>query len=107
MTVTPAAADAIYDANDNAASVDHLRNSASLHDQSLPTIVSITNNLNEYIDVNFSEPVFGNVNGYSNLATNDFKLSIAGGTAGLSQDCLLYTSPSPRDRSLTRMPSSA
>ena len=26
---------------------------------------------------------------------------------GLNQDCLLYTSPSPRDRSLSRMPSSA
>ena len=25
----------------------------------------------------------------------------------LSMDCLLYTSPSPRDRSLSRMPSSA
>ena len=25
----------------------------------------------------------------------------------LSEDCLLYTSPSPRDRSLSRMPSSA
>ena len=25
----------------------------------------------------------------------------------LSPDCLLYTSPSPRDRSLSRMPSSA
>ena len=27
--------------------------------------------------------------------------------ANLRQDCLLYTSPSPRDRSLSRMPSSA
>ena len=25
----------------------------------------------------------------------------------LAKDCLLYTSPSPRDRSLSRMPSSA
>ena len=29
------------------------------------------------------------------------------GTAGMGTTCLLYTSPSPRDRSLTRMPSSA
>ena len=28
-------------------------------------------------------------------------------TLGLSYDCLLYTSPSPRDRSISRMPSSA
>ena len=28
-------------------------------------------------------------------------------TPGLTYDCLLYTSPSPRDRSLSRMPSSA
>ena len=26
---------------------------------------------------------------------------------GMGMDCLLYTSPSPRDRSLSRMPSSA
>ena len=28
-------------------------------------------------------------------------------TCGNKHDCLLYTSPSPRDRSLSRMPSSA
>ena len=30
-----------------------------------------------------------------------------GRIAGLSEDCLLYTSPSPRDGLLSRMPSSA
>ena len=30
-----------------------------------------------------------------------------GQSAGIDKDCLLYTSPSPRDRSLSRMPSSA
>ena len=35
---------------------------------------------------------------------NDITIEVA--VAGLS-DCLLYTSPSPRDRSLSRMPSSA
>ena len=35
------------------------------------------------------------------LQKNDNKLSL------LSTDCLLYTSPSPRDRSISRMPSSA
>ena len=38
-------------------------------------------------------------------------LIIAAGTgefeAGISKDCLLYTSPSPRDGLLSRMPSSA
>ena len=29
------------------------------------------------------------------------------GSALLSRDCLLYTSPSPRDRTRSRMPSSA
>ena len=28
-------------------------------------------------------------------------------TPGVAEPCLLYTSPSPRDRSLSRMPSSA
>ena len=37
LTVTPAAADAIYDADNNAASVDHLRNSVNLHDKAPPT----------------------------------------------------------------------
>ena len=31
----------------------------------------------------------------------------AEGLAGLAQSCLLYTSPSPRDRTRSRMPSSA
>ena len=35
---------------------------------------------------------------------NDFKFFIYG---GFSSSCLLYTSPSPRDATLSRMPSSA
>ena len=31
----------------------------------------------------------------------------SGGCAGMSYVCLLYTSPSPRDRTRSRMPSSA
>ena len=31
----------------------------------------------------------------------------SGGCAGMSYVCLLYTSPSPRDATLSRMPSSA
>ena len=33
--------------------------------------------------------------------------AIIGGIAGHQNDCLLYTSPSPRDRQKSRMPSSA
>ena len=38
-----------------------------------------------------------------NRALNDYE----GGLDANEQACLLYTSPSPRDRSLSRMPSSA
>ena len=34
-------------------------------------------------------------------------VSVAGRRKGQDDDCLLYTSPSPRDRTRTRMPSSA
>ena len=40
-----------------------------------------------------------------NASTNDQSYIL--GTINQSQACLLYTSPSPRDRSLSRMPSSA
>ena len=40
-----------------------------------------------------------------NVYTQDGKLFIEGQKE--DKDCLLYTSPSPRDRSLSRMPSSA
>ena len=36
---------------------------------------------------------------------NFFAIEVA--VAGLSKDCLLYTSPSPRDKRQSRMPSSA
>ena len=85
LTVAPADANAIYDANDNKASVKKdLRNSANLFDKTPPTIVSTTNNQNEYIDVFFSEPVFSAGNAYSTLDKNDFKLELTGGTATLS-----------------------
>ena len=35
------------------------------------------------------------------------KVDFASGTAEVVYDCLLYTSPSPRDRTRSRMPSSA
>ena len=38
---------------------------------------------------------------------NSARLGIAWGTLGAAEACLLYTSPSPRDLSTSRMPSSA
>ena len=44
---------------------------------------------------------------YSFPTPNGVKVSIALEEIGLPYDCLLYTSPSPRDRQKSRMPSSA
>ena len=44
------------------------------------------------------------------LATNVFEADAGQGIANIKQEdlaCLLYTSPSPRDRQKSRMPSSA
>ena len=41
------------------------------------------------------------------LPASNFSLSKTEKCAGENSICLLYTSPSPRDRSLSRMPSSA
>ena len=84
LTVTPAAAAAIYDANDNAAGVDNLRNSVNLHDKTTPTILSVINNQNESLNVDFSEPVFRGITNATNLYSSNFTLSITGGTATLS-----------------------
>ena len=40
-------------------------------------------------------------------ATTDIHVGYEGEVGAASYYCLLYTSPSPRDRSLSRMPSSA
>ena len=44
--------------------------------------------------------------GFSVREVNSNSYAVAGGT-GLYYNCLLYTSPSPRDRTRSRMPSSA
>ena len=44
---------------------------------------------------------FANNNGFSNAGSN------SGGSGSVNNICLLYTSPSPRDATLSRMPSSA
>ena len=43
------------------------------------------------------------INAYSENSEGNFAKEIS----ALAKNCLLYTSPSPRDRSLSRMPSSA
>ena len=60
------------------------------------------------------DPKFGNlkVAKFMNQIMTDGKKSVAekiiyGAFDEISKNCLLYTSPSPRDRSLSRMPSSA
>ena len=48
------------------------------------------------------------VRSYAPLAVkDDFSGDGSTTTFDLSRDCLLYTSPSPRDRYISRMPSSA
>ena len=50
--------------------------------------------------------MFSEHSGIINIALEG--IMVIGGVAGvLTLTCLLYTSPSPRDRSLSRMPSSA
>ena len=44
---------------------------------------------------------------YKKFQAMGLKLNMARGKPGPHQICLLYTSPSPRDRSVSRMPSSA
>ena len=44
---------------------------------------------------------------FANTTGGAFALNLPAGTAGSSIACLLYTSPSPRDRQKSRMPSSA
>ena len=39
--------------------------------------------------------------------TNGYPTHVKNGDGGMYGDCLLYTSPSPRDRTRSRMPSSA
>ena len=43
----------------------------------------------------------------SKKGINDLTMNDVSQGAGLSQGCLLYTSPSPRDKRQSRMPSSA
>ena len=52
----------------------------------------------------YAKNKLGNIDGLNIIHTNS---KLAGCTFAMSVDCLLYTSPSPRDGLLSRMPSSA
>ena len=41
------------------------------------------------------------------IRTDGHELIVSGDAEGVTKTCLLYTSPSPRDRTRSRMPSSA
>ena len=47
------------------------------------------------------------INNKEDLTLNEMQEAINLIMSGMSDDCLLYTSPSPRDLVLSRMPSSA
>ena len=60
---------------------------------------------NEYLRIKTSGVTAGNVG--IGTTSPDAKLEVSTGTDGGTNTCLLYTSPSPRDGLLSRMPSSA
>ena len=71
----------------------------------MPRIVLSSSMLRDY--ARLPQDVAGKV---SNLITNFAQQAFAGAhieTPKAARDCLLYTSPSPRDRTRSRMPSSA
>ena len=74
---------------------------------------SFTYNLVHYMeDLDFDVTVIRNDEFSMDFVENFDKILISPGPgipdeAGQTKDCLLYTSPSPRDRQKSRMPSSA
>ena len=67
------------------------------------TRVNINYYLNDVLDEDSQDEVFD----YFNEAETDDIIEAYKEFDGLYTDCLLYTSPSPRDRQKSRMPSSA
>ena len=58
-------------------------------------------------DKNVSKELYNGLNYEFEGYKNGFRFVINMPEYGMYQDCLLYTSPSPRDRQKSRMPSSA
>ena len=61
----------------------------------------------EYTGVNFSNNITPNLESSENLFDYDYFYNGSGVGIADINNCLLYTSPSPRDRQKSRMPSSA
>ena len=72
----------------------------------LSSILKIERGSNPYpwSELNFKDCL---EQGYYSLALEDQTELVGFAIMAISTDCLLYTSPSPRDRVLSRMPSSA
>ena len=83
LTINPSSGSAIYDASDNAASATQMRNTVYLNDKTPPKIIATATQYNEFVNITFEEPVFGNIY-HGSLSTSDFSLSMTGGTATLS-----------------------
>ena len=75
------------------------------------------NNIQDYMDgddlvpelsiQNFGYMYFANNEAFANILQENQKVQLSVGAATQLLSCLLYTSPSPRDATLSRMPSSA
>ena len=68
------------------------------------TLFKVTASLSDKIKISFNNQLM-KLNGVSGSIYDDSNGMITGSRQG--NDCLLYTSPSPRDRQRSRMPSSA
>ena len=81
-------------------------------DQRFPLYKAVVDNMSYYIIPLRGSGLWDAIWGYIALKSDINTIQGAvfdhkGETAGLGADCLLYTSPSPRDRTRSRMPSSA
>ena len=67
----------------------------------------MTKNFLEINNVTFAASAQSKVNNVSLTIENQGDIVCLLGPSGIGKTCLLYTSPSPRDRTRSRMPSSA
>ena len=76
--------------------IDHIFEKIKLH------YGDLTDSTNSLIDTISSEPMFTGP-----MKSESINLLVASMHSSMYKNCLLYTSPSPRDATLSRMPSSA
>ena len=91
-------------------------NSKNISSHSIDLIEKIINTCNQFklnnIEIKFDLSLARGLGYYTGTivevsSPKDFSLGSVGGGGRYDDFCLLYTSPSPRDRLLSRMPSSA